>query len=288
MSKTIEVYGNFVIDQIVIGDHKQVRIGGGVYYSVLPLLSGYRLVIKTNYSPKLLPYIPHTHLKLIQPLYYSVTTNIFTLIYKNCDRVIKVIEQAPILPYDVEVENDNVPILLNPVLGEIQYPLLKKLDATAGLIIADLQGFVREINNGIIVSHYSLGRLEVLLKNIDVLHMSDEELHGLKTTSMNRLLHDLRRITSKTSSTIVITRGINDPIVIGEGEIINIETNTNECINVKDTTGAGDYFTGSLLKHVLEEHDIVIASRLSHVSTCSWLRIRENASSQYTAPPPPP
>lgn len=284
MSKTIEVYGNFVIDQIMIGGRKQTRIGGGVYYSVLPLLSRHKLVIKTNYSPKILPYIPHTHLNLIQPLHYSASTNIFTLIYKNHSRVIKVVEQAPILPYEAGVEHDNAPTLLNPVLGEIQYPLLKNLDTSAGLIIADLQGFVRKVRSGAIIPHYSLKRLEMLLKYIDILHMSDEELFGLKTTSINELLHDLQKITARKSSTIVITRGVNDPIVIGEGGILSIETNTQECINVKDTTGAGDYFTGSLLKYILSGHDIITACRLSHIDTCSWLRIREEVPHR-SAPP---
>ncbi len=276
----IVVYGNLTLDEIrfkgrIIGK----RIGGGAHYSSIPLLEeNVDHMIVSNISPIIKAYLPETHMGITRAALYTTSENYFILDYDETgNRKLWVLSKAPQIPVNnLHVEPGQYAIV-NPVLGEIDTNHLKKLWSYSALIIADVQGFIREVVNRRIKIVPRKKTIQGVLQYIDILHVGSEEYDAIIKANgdpFDRIDRD---------QFIVVTRGYNPPILIHAGKKISVDTGYNSCKPVKDSTGAGDYFTAMLFKEYIRSRKILRSILYAYRKTCIWLNNR-NASSRYTAP----
>jgi len=274
--ENICAYGAPTLDYIVFENGtKRVAYGGGVYYSILPFLgeSGYTVEVYTVYSPRI---VGHPVYRFTSMLQYSSTAMVFKIVYNNGSRMLLLEEKTPAL-YSWNVHSGQCFSIVNPVFHEVDESLLKTIRIRSPMVFGDIQGFVRSLHRGLVVHECSRESIS-LLKYFDVVHMDLDEAKALACTDD---LNSLFEVLLKNSPTvkIVITSRTN-PIYVLENNSVEL-IDVKDSVLVKDKTGAGDFFLGSLLKHLLVYTDTVRAVERAHEETTKWLMVK-NASSPPT------
>lgn len=283
MRYNIRLYGNFTYDIIVIRrELLSERLGGGVYYSSIPFIIDNKYNVKIYavispiiyYSSKLLRYIVQEH--------FSTRTNIFKLIYNGAKRTIIVVDRAPQIDMCIKNEKADVSIV-NPVLGEVSTSLLRRIRVDSKIVAIDIQGFARIVNkHNIIVTRRTSDSLEAI-KLSNIVHMSLDE--AIQLTQANNIDHITTKLSRISKNTLfIITNSENPPILIFRNKYRIIGSRQKP---VQDRTGAGDYFLSVFTKEYIETNDEIKSMHYALRETTKWLE-RRNASSQSTAPKPPP
>jgi len=274
--ENICVYGAPTLDYIVLENGaRRTAYGGGVYYSILPFLgeSGYTVEVYTVYSPRI---VGHPVYRFASILQYSSTAMVFRIVYNNGSRMLLLEEKTPPL-YPWNAHSGQCFSIVNPVFHEVGESLLKTIRIRSPMVFGDIQGFVRGLHKGLVVHECSRESIS-LLKYFDVVHMDLDEAKALTCTDdLNSLFEVLLKNSPRVK--IVITSRTN-PIYVLENNSVEL-IDVKDSVLVKDKTGAGDFFLGSLLKHLLVYTDTVRAVERAHEETTKWLIVK-NASSPPT------
>ncbi|MEM4435565.1 MAG: PfkB family carbohydrate kinase [Thermosphaera sp.] len=261
------LYGNPTLDLINDQLGRRWQYGGGVFYSSLPLLMrGFEVEI---YSIVSHPIIDHPVYKYVKPLQYSSDYNIFYLMYDSRgSRYFKVIRTAPQL-YDHCIHEEDCIAIVNPVLQEISVNLVKRLAVKSSILAGDIQGFIRMKQGDSIVLKPGPLLIEVL-KEIEILHMDVDEARALiNNFSFNEIIEKLTKFSR--GKALVITNGPGDVTIISDGKVLKIPHKGKV---VKDATGAGDFFLGTLVAYFTKLNNVTESAYKSIEETEVWLEKR--------------
>jgi len=264
MSRMVCVYGNPTVDYVHSRGGLARRYGGGVYYSTMALLD-------EGVQPEIYSVGPHW-LFMANKLWffkanssYSASPTVFKIAYLDSSRVMEVLELSPEL-----TSGDTHPgvcyTIVNPVLGEVSFSLLKELRVKSVLLAGDIQGFVRERRPGLL--RYKGGGLLIdVIGLFDILHMDVEEAIALtEAESKHGALQRLRGLVKE--SLVVVTEGVKPPILVTGGSVSEVGS---ERSRVDDKTGAGDYFLGKLFLRMIEGMEPREAVESALEETDQWL-----------------
>ncbi len=276
MNPKICIYGNYVLDRIFYkGIFLGERIGGGIYYSSLPLIEeGLKPKLYTVLNPITSSQLSSNNmLEYVTPVDHDKLPNIFNLYYINDRRIITV----EYLTKKINKSYDACEYtILNPVLDEIPLYILKIHRVNNKLLVGDIQGFIRMIDEHGRITYKSIEEVLEIFNYLDIVHMSIDEALTITHGELNLLT----RITQYSKTCIVVTRGVEPPLIISNNKIST--TRNNECEKISgETTGAGDYFLAKLLINYINTWSIDYAVEKAFIETCKWVERR--ASSRYTA-----
>jgi len=245
MLRRVCVYGNPTVDYVQSRGGVALRYGGGVYYSTMALLD-------EGVQPEIYSVGPHW-LFMANKLWffkanssYSASPMVFKITYLDSSRVMEVLEISPELTSG-DTHTGVCYTIVNPVLGEISFSLLKELRVKSIILAGDIQGFVRERRRGFL--RYKGGGLLIdVIGLFDILHMDVEEAIALtEAESKHSALRRLRGLVKE--SLVVVTEGVKPPILVTGGSVSEVGS---ERSRVCDKTGAGDYFLGKLFLRIVE------------------------------------
>lgn len=171
----------------------------------------------------------------------------------------------PITPDDIPPSyTDASGFYVSPIAGECSPELLAHLKARGGVVMLDPQGVLREIG--------SEGQVEVkpkdlrpYLKHCDVVKFGLEELKVLGE-DVSRSMREFR---SAGPSVVMVTRGKEPVLVLGDGEVVQVRTLE---VPVFDVTGAGDVFGAAFLSRYVRTRDAVGSARFA--TAAAGLKIR--------------
>lgn len=199
-------------------------------------------------------------MKYVEPAQYSARANVFLLKYFDERREMEILDKSPPLyPWNYHRGICSISIV-NPVMGEISYSLVKTIRNYSLFVGLDVQGFIRQAFNGKI-SLSMHDSLFAILGNADLVHMDLEELYAI--TGLGDLELAVKALASKLSRPIIaVTRGPEPPIIVyrGRAEVIDEKRYPSN-----DKTGSGDFFLGDLAYYVfiegMEIGEAVISTR---------------------------
>jgi len=264
LTEEICIYGNPTLD--IIEDDRGIRwsYGGGVYYTSLPLIArGFKLKVYSTVSH---PIINHPVYKHVIPLQYSTGYNVFHIrYYGKGSRTLALLQEAPPL-YNWNMSEDLCVSIVNPVYREILPSFLKQLSNRSTILVGDIQGFLRlRKNHSILLSPDK--QVFESVKMLQLIHMDVEEARALtgeeNTTNLSLKLQSVLK-----DQIVIVTNGPFNILLIYAG---NIEEIHHVGESYPDTTGAGDFFLGSLTYYYLLTNDIVESIFKSIVATEKWL-----------------
>lgn len=223
-------------------------------------------------------------------LNYSKLPNTFKLLYETTtsNRRIIVEETSEKLLVNTKHRPCRYTIL-NPVLREIPYQLIRTIKPYTLIIAADLQGFIRTYDSDGVIKYIDVEDIEYMIRYLDIIHTSIDELKkSYKTLEEEKILKITSSISKRNRSFIIITRGVKTPIVIERGRIYEVEERyMDRCRKGYDTTGAGDYFLGILFVKYIEIWDIIESTIEAYLETCRWVSRRSLIAVHHPEPPPP-
>ena len=284
MMKVILV-GNFTLDKIWINNEfLGEKLGGGVYYSLLPFLhEGINVRIQCVFNPYLYNAKELWNNKvLLHRNQFSTEITTFRLIYGRNGRKLFVENIAPPIMLTQFDYNEAV-YVLNPVMNEISINLIKTIRPNALLVSSDIQGYIREVGENNRVIYKVPPNINDLFKNIDILHIHLDEARSITGKyNIEDITHWLQKRINK--SYIILTQDTDPVYIITKEFIKRIEFGP---VDVKNTTGAGDYLLSATTLHYLESNDIVSSVEKAVEEVKKWL-IKINTSSRPTTPEPPP
>ncbi|MDQ2744955.1 MAG: PfkB family carbohydrate kinase [Chloroflexota bacterium] len=149
-------------------------------------------------------------------------------------------------------------IVLSPIMREIDP---HRLPAMVGLVVVDLQGFVREPGKPSSICAREVD-LVSLLSRADIVKATDRELAALSAGSREVLKETL----------LIVTRGARGATVIrGEDEIMI----ASRPVATSWTIGAGDNFLAALTAGLLDQLDPVVAAERAARFVEAFLRERD-------------
>lgn len=148
--------------------------------------------------------------------------------------------------------------VLSPIMREIDPGAIPVVD---GLLVVDLQGFVRDPNT--VTDHVDRQvDLQGLLSRASVVKASAPEMERLTPKSLSALADTM----------LVITEGASGAWVVLGGQRHHIPAHP---IHVRHTIGAGDTFLASLTAHLVAGLDVLSAAHKASAFTAEVLRARE-------------
>ncbi len=219
------VVGHIVRDVIKRGSVTEERLGGGAYYSALALSRFCDVEILTSFSELSEEWIDELRSLGKLTVLPSDETTSYELVYMDSNRRelrllsrASTIDELPPGRYDV--------VLLNPVTNEIPPELVKEALERAKLVSADVQGFIRSPEPGVV---RLIERDGSFLRGIHVLHSDVAEFRylNLKPSSVEVLL---------------LSDGPNPGKAYFRGQLYRFLPMK---VNVEESTGAGDVFLGA-------------------------------------------
>jgi hypothetical protein len=264
LTKEVCIYGNPTLDIIEDDRGKRWSYGGGVYYTSLPFMEkGFKIKIYSTISHSI---INHPVFKHVVPLQYSNTYNIFHIKYdEKGSRALALLQEGPPL-YVWNMNEDLCVAIVNPVYREILPSFIKQLSNRSIILAGDVQGFLRLKRNHSIIL-YPDEQVFESIRMMRLVHMDIEEARAL--TSEQNIKHvafKLKNIFD--DQIIVVTNGPFNIVLVYDGRIEEVY-HAGEPYT--DTTGAGDFFLGSLTFYYLITNDIVESVHKSVVETEKWL-----------------
>ena len=210
--------------------------------------------------------INHPVFKHVVPPQYSSTYNIFHIKYdEKGSRALELLQEGP--PLHVWNMNEDLSVtIVNPVYGEILPSVIKQLSNRSIILAGDVQGFLRLRRNRLIILYPDEQMFESI-RMLRLVHVDIEEARAL--TSEQNTRHVAFKLKDIFNDQIIdVTNGPSNIILIYDGRI---EEGYHAGESYPDTTGAGDFFLGSLTSYYLITNDILESVHKSVVETERWL-----------------
>ncbi len=281
----VVLVGNFTLDKIWINNEfLGEKLGGGVYYSLLPFLhKGINVRIQCVFNPYLYnaKELQNNKVSLCKNQFSTEITT-FRLIYNSSGRRLFVESIAPSIML-TQFDYDEAIYVLNPIMNEISINLIKTIRSYALLVSSDIQGYIREVDKNNRVIYRVPSNINELFRNIDILHIHLDEARSI--TGKNNIVDITRWFQKRINKSYIILTQDTDPVYIITKEFIKVIE--FDPVDVKNTTGAGDYLLSATTLHYLESNDIVNSVEKAIEEVKKWL-IKINTSSRPTTPEPPP
>lgn len=244
------VIGHVAIDRIITSEGERTQLGGPQTYISL---AARELGHSTKAVTKVGEDFPEDYLEDLRELGIDLVRQIgssttrFVLDYRGVERVLKVEgicgEISP-----KEVSEVTGPILISPIIGEIQGSTISALEVEA--VALDPQGFLREVDsNGTITLRPWMDR--ELLGRLNVLKSAEEELKFI--TGGSDVSRGLRKLVGLGVEVAIATRGIEGSMICTSKGCFEVPA--AEVRRVVDSTGAGDVFIGTFLPEYLDGED---------------------------------
>lgn len=250
------VIGHLTHDIIIKNGRKTERIGGGAYYSSLALSKFCEVVVLTKIGRD----FPIRWLEELES--YGISTIIipseesttYELLYLNEDsRQLKLLSRAdPFTLDEIPQEKFDI-ILLNPVANELPPKTLEAVRAKE--VVVDVQGFLRDVENGRVVLKDINGGF---LKNAQVVHADANEFIHLKNLNPSDL------------EVLLISNGAERGVAYYKGERYIYHPLK---IDARDPTGAGDVFLASFA-YFYKECPFIQALKRANAFTATFLERR--------------
>ncbi|GAB6134628.1 carbohydrate kinase [Thermococcus prieurii] len=226
------VVGHVVRDVIRRGSKIEERLGGGAYYSALALSRFCDVEILTSFSQLPEEWIDELRsLGKLNVLPSDETTS-YELTYLDSNRrELRLISRAspitelPARRYDA--------IILNPVANEIPEGIVREALNRAGLVSADLQGFIRSPEKGPV---RLIERDGSFLKGVDILHADVAEFPHVN-------------LDPGSVGVLLLSDGPNPGKAYLHGRPYRFVPLK---VDVDESTGAGDVFLGAFTDFYLE------------------------------------
>ncbi|AIF69597.1 hypothetical protein PAP_05985 [Palaeococcus pacificus DY20341] len=256
------VIGHLTKDVIIKGSERFERVGGGVYYSALALVTFGEVSILTkigeDFPKEKLYELENCGIKVIALPSKQTTT--YELRYLNeGERVLKLLARGE------EMKPEELPelggfdvVLANPVAGEIPKETLEILKN--GELALDLQGIVREFKDGV-----RIGKIDSeVLRGVKILHADINEI--LSLGSFEKAIQILK----ENVEVALISNGGERGIAIKKGQIYAYYPPRTK---IKDATGAGDTFLAAFT-YFYRECPFIQALKMANAFTALFLERR--------------
>ncbi|WP_440059543.1 PfkB family carbohydrate kinase [Thermogladius sp. 4427co] len=270
------IYGNITLDYIIGNGSVATRVGGGVYYSSLPILEEGLPVEVYSLGPYWL-FEASGLSRYKSNSDYSTHPTVFRIEYSGESRIMEVLEVSPALtPRDVHT--GLCVSVVNPVLGEIPPSLLKTIRAGSLILAGDIQGFVRARRKGVL-EYEAPWPINQVIDYFDIIHMdASEALYVARAENIDEALVKLSKAIRR--GLIVVTEGYRASYIVKPGRFIQLSGIRPKVV---DKTGAGDYLLSATVIYLANgvEPEEAVARALD--KTDEWLFKKPvNASSRAT------
>lgn len=239
----ISIVGHASLDKIITTNNIVEKVGGPPTYIESILKNSdidYRLVTKVGKDFPLE--------KLAQkPIIVSKPTTKFVLKYNENGRELENPEVCePIYPEDIKESKISI---VSPISGEVSVETLQKIIEKSEIVILDIQGFVRKIENEKVIITQLDYRIQDLLKDVDIIKANEKESIYL----------DIEKL--KQNSDIIITKGERGCDLITKNNVLRIPADNQKEV---EPTGAGDMFLGGLALALLKNMNLEKACHIAN------------------------
>lgn len=256
MKYDLVTVGHIVLDYIEHGGTvKGPQLGGPCIYASLAARA---LGAHVALSSKVGPDFPKKHISWLRARDISaanirvagLATTRFRIRYQNGRRTIRVTSTCDSFE---KKDFSNLPpssaIHLGPVLHEIPVSLASDLTRRNSVVALDPQGYVRELgaNGSVRIRNWKQAKL---LSMIDVLKVSDSELHAIRSNTKSE-----RSLNKLGSGIVLLTRGDRGTIIWSKDHgAFNVPALRTR---IRDPTGAGDALLGAFLVTWVRTSDLL-------------------------------
>jgi len=255
------VIGHLTRDILIKGRRRSERVGGGAYYSALALSTFGEATVLTKLGgdfPKQFLNEFEKRVKLMVLPSKETTTYELTYLNEN-ERILRLLARAEeIKPHELPELRKFDLILANPVAREIS---VETLEILKGAYLAlDLQGLVREFNDGVGIGKIEPGHL----RGVKILHADANEISALG--SLENAIDSLKG----NVEVALISDGSNRGIALRKGKVYAYYPPR---VSVKDSTGAGDTFLAAF-SYFYRERPFIPALKIANAFTALFLERR--------------
>ena len=273
----LAVLGHVCLDHVILRERPYpVRIGGPpVYIGLTARRLGLRTQLVFKYGEDFPPEL-RTHLSqltlsgdIFAPR--SRLTTSYQLQYHDLEhRTLKLLSKAdPIIRSDFARPPSSIAVYaVAPIAGEVSVDMLSWLSTQGAFLFIDIQGFIRQVKANEEVYYSEELKLPRLNPSRTILKGSEEELKAL-TRSENPTTMAYRLAQYGVNVTIV-TRESQGCVVFIKNDPVIWEISAYTKIDLVDSTGAGDAFTGGFIKGLLETGSIIEACKYGN-ATASFI-----------------
>ncbi len=259
--------GHIVLDQIQTADQHTEGLGGTVTYgSVTASKLGYKSYIISWVGKD----FPQKYFDLFKKYGVNINnvkiskehnTTRFKLIYYNNERKLKLLSKCKDITYE-DVQIRDAIYFIGPVIGEVSLNLLKQIYQETGIVVADIQGFIRETDHNGIVFLSKKKNIEEIFSYTHILHIEINEAKAI--TGKESLIDIIKFLQDKTKNITLLTMGERGSYVIWNKKIIFVPPfQTNKVI---DPTGTGDVYTTTFALEYIKTNNIFRAASVSTAS----------------------
>ncbi len=265
MSKDVEVVVIGSLTKDLIGN--DLRLGGPAYYCVLSLVQlGVNTKLICSADDDLYTKLLNWGVKVLR---CGFKGPIFRLTYlSNGSRRVELLRRGDdITLSDEEIEEilgSASAVIVNPVIKEISLELVRKIKSMSRFLAIDMQGFVREHNDGLVKYSWSDESYEVV-KLANLIHLSIDELPPNKD-----VLEAIDLLRSLTKATVVISMDFRGSVVaIEDGKVHRVPA-----LPGIDgySTGTGDVMLATMTYSLVSGYDVLTSIALGTVA--AGLRVR--------------
>ncbi len=244
--------GHCTIDDVYVDGEAWRSIGGTVVYASLAAkLMGADVTVVTrigrDFPPELEAQARNLGLDLL-PFKIGKSTTHFVLRYKGEARELRSVSRGDdIEPVDVVSEADA--FHLGPVAGEIAIEVAKRVRESCDLVSLDVQGLVRDFEEGRVVE-----RKRVPASFFELVNIAKGSATELRAaTGIQGLRKALKNIHKLGPTIVMATIGMQGTLALVEGRLYRIPA--FEVADVADCTGAGDALMGAFMAEYARGQD---------------------------------
>ena len=218
------VLGHLVKDVIIAGSNKELRMGGGAYYSALALSAFCDVEVWTSvgddFPGEWLEELERLGIKL--RIFPSRSTTLYELRYTPSGR--ELVLRSVAEPLRTLPKGNHDVVIMNPVAGEIPPWLVREAILRFPFVSLDAQGFVRRATPG-----------KVDYSTVDASFVSGAKILHADEREANHLLN----FSPGDVEVFLVSRGEERGRAYLKGRAYEFEPLR---VDVLDTTGAGDVF----------------------------------------------
>jgi sugar/nucleoside kinase (ribokinase family) len=233
-NKKFLVIGNITKDIIKTLSGEEAAYGGNTYSSIAANALGWNSTVLTKGNEEISEWIKELeNLGIEVLLQQDKSCTIFCNDYTSGVRRQKLLGRTDEIKFDLKEKFDVIHI--NPLFKEVSVELIEKARKKCKILSLDVQGIVREVEDGVVDGKFLEDR-EEWFKNVDILKVGDAEIKYVsKEKNPESICRDLKSFGPKV---VTLTYGENGAYVLGK-DFHKIPVFPTKEI---DPTGAGDVY----------------------------------------------
>jgi len=239
------VVGHLVIDRVIRDGREYKSLGGAAAYASITAVKNncYTNIISRvgeDFPDEYILFLARNGIdvSLVKRVKYGSTS--YKLIYRDDDREIFLLSRcSSISPEDIPENFSSDIIHIGSVANEVPLNTFQKLCERGKMIVLDVQGFIRSVDDNGRIVYKKWVNAENFLDKVDIVHADYDE--GKFITDKKSIVEIIERFIDYGVKIVLITLGRKGAYIGDRNSIFFIPSLVPE--RVVDETGAGDVYT---------------------------------------------